>query len=53
MSAITASTVQLSAPVIAAVGGVIFLDEVLTYNLLIASALILGGIGLVLRKKYK
>lgn len=51
MSAITASTVQLSAPVIAAVGGVILLDEVLTLNLLIASALILGGIGLVLRKK--
>jgi len=51
MSAITASTVQLSAPVIAAVGGIILLDEVLTLNLLIASALILGGIGLVLRKK--
>lgn len=51
MSAITASTVQLSAPVIAAVGGIILLDEALSLNLLIASALILGGIGLVLRKK--
>jgi drug/metabolite transporter (DMT)-like permease len=51
MSAITASTVQLSAPVIAAVGGVILLDEMLTLNLLIASALILGGISLVLRRK--
>lgn len=50
MSAITASTVQLSAPVIAAVGGVILLDEALTLNLLIAGGLILGGIGLVLRK---
>jgi len=51
MSAITASTVQLSAPVIAAVGGIILLDEAFSINLLIASALILGGIGLVLRKK--
>ena len=51
MSAITASTVQLSAPVIAAVGGVILLDEAISINLLLASALILGGIGLVLRKK--
>jgi len=50
MSAITASTVQLSAPVIAAVGGIILLDEALSVNLLIASALILGGIALVLRK---
>lgn len=51
MSAIIASTVQLSAPVIAAIGGVVLLDEVLTINLLIASVLILGGIALVLRKK--
>lgn len=51
MSAITASTVQLSAPVIAAAGGIILLDEAFSLNMLIASALILGGIGLVLRKK--
>jgi drug/metabolite transporter (DMT)-like permease len=51
MSAITASTVQLSAPLIAAVGGIILLDEVLSLNLLIAAAFILGGIALVLRKK--
>jgi drug/metabolite transporter (DMT)-like permease len=51
ISAITASTVQLSAPAIAAVGGIIFLNEVLSLNLLIASVLILGGIGLVLSKK--
>ena len=51
ISAITASTVQLSAPVIAAAGGVIFLDEVLSLNLLIATVLILGGIGLVLNRK--
>jgi drug/metabolite transporter (DMT)-like permease len=51
MNAITASTVQLSAPLIAAVGGIILLEEVLSLNLLIAAALILGGIALVLRKK--
>ncbi|MDD2719783.1 MAG: DMT family transporter [Gallionella sp.] len=45
----TASTVQLSAPVIAAIGGIILLDEALTRDLLVASVLILGGIGLVLR----
>lgn len=49
MSAITASTIQLSVPVLAALGGVIWLDETLTLNMLIATALTLGGIGLVLR----
>ena len=49
MRAITAATVQLSAPVLAALGGVILLSEPLTQSLLIASVLILGGIGLVLR----
>lgn len=51
ISAITASTVQLSAPVIAAVGGILFLNEVLSLSLLIAAVLILGGIGLVLSRK--
>lgn len=50
MKAITASTVQLSAPVIAAIGGMLILAEALTFNLVIASILILGGIFLVLRK---
>ena len=49
MHAITASTVQLSAPVLAALGGIVLLNEALTPNLLTASLLILGGIGLVLR----
>lgn len=51
MSAITASIAQLGAPVIAAAGGIILPDEALSLNLLFASALILGGIGLVLRKQ--
>jgi len=51
MSSMTASTVQLSAPVIAALGGIVLLDEAVTPNLMIATLLILGGIGLVLRKR--
>ncbi|ADE12011.1 DMT family transporter [Sideroxydans lithotrophicus] len=49
MHAMTASTVQLSAPVIAAAGGVLLLGEAFTRDLVIASLLILGGIWLVLR----
>jgi drug/metabolite transporter (DMT)-like permease len=49
MSAITASTIQLSAPLLATLGGIILLGEPLTRVLLIASMLILGGIWLVLR----
>lgn len=49
MSAITASTIQLSSPLITTFGGVVLLGEAFTRNLLIASLLILGGIRLVLR----
>ena len=49
MSAITASTIQLSSPLITTFGGVMLLGEAFTRNLLIASLLILGGIRLVLR----
>ena len=45
----TASTIQLSAPVLATLGGIILLGERLTHDLVIASLLILGGIWLVLR----
>lgn len=44
----TAATVQLSVPVIAALGGLLFLGEALTLRLLLASAAILGGIALVI-----
>jgi drug/metabolite transporter (DMT)-like permease len=47
----SAATVQLSVPVIAAVGGVLLLGETLTLRLVIASAAILGGIGLVIAGK--
>ncbi|MCF8070703.1 MAG: DMT family transporter [Desulfobacterales bacterium] len=47
-----AATVQLSVPVIAALGGIVFLNETITLRLLLASVTILGGIALVvLRKK--
>lgn len=43
----SAASVQLSVPVIAAVGGIVFLGEHLTARLVITSAAILGGIALV------
>lgn len=46
-----ASVVQLSVPVIAALGGALFISEPLTARTLIASALTLGGIALVLTRK--
>lgn len=42
-----AATVQLSVPVIAAAGGVLFLRESLTLQLVFASVAILGGIAMV------
>jgi drug/metabolite transporter (DMT)-like permease len=53
LKATTAASVQLSVPVITAVGGVIFLSEALTLRLLLASVAILGGIALVIVKKNK
>ncbi len=47
LTATRAATVQLSVPVIAAVGGVLFLNEPITLRLVFASAAILGGIALV------
>ena len=47
----SAATVQLSVPVIAALGGIVFLGEPMTLRLLMASVTILGGIALVIVKK--
>lgn len=49
LRAITASTIQLSAPLLAALGGIALLGEVFTRDLLVASLLILGGIWLTVR----
>lgn len=48
-----AATVQLSVPVIAAWSGVIFLAEQVSVRLLIAGALILGGIALAVSSRVK
>ena len=48
LTATTAAAVQLSVPVLAAVGGILVLGESITLRLLLASLLILGGIGLVI-----
>jgi drug/metabolite transporter (DMT)-like permease len=47
MSVTSAATAQLSVPVIAALGGVVLLDEPMSLRLVIASVAILGGIALV------
>ncbi|NEZ66390.1 DMT family transporter [Leptolyngbyaceae cyanobacterium CCMR0082] len=46
LTATRAATVQLAVPVIAALGGILFLQETLSARLVLASLLILGGIGL-------
>ena len=51
IKATTAATVQLSVPVIAALGGVMFLGEAITLRLALASMAILGGIALVILEK--
>ncbi|PCI86415.1 MAG: EamA family transporter [Hyphomicrobiales bacterium] len=44
----TAAVVQLSVPIIAAIGGVMFVNESLTLRLIISTVIILGGILLVI-----
>jgi drug/metabolite transporter (DMT)-like permease len=51
LKATHAATVQLSVPVIAAVGGIVFLGEPITLRLVLASVAILGGIVLVIFEK--
>jgi drug/metabolite transporter (DMT)-like permease len=52
-TATRAAVFQLSVPALAALGGVIFLTENVSLRLILASALILGGIGLVIAGKKK
>jgi drug/metabolite transporter (DMT)-like permease len=51
LSATSAATIQLCVPAIAALGGAVLLAEPITVRLLLASAAILGGIALTIRKK--
>jgi drug/metabolite transporter (DMT)-like permease len=48
LTATRAATVQLIVPVLAALGGVILLSENISARLLLAAAMILGGVGLAL-----
>jgi drug/metabolite transporter (DMT)-like permease len=51
LKATQAATVQLSVPVIAALGGIVFLGEAITLRLVLASIAILGGIALVILER--
>ena len=53
LKAAKAATVQLSVPVIAALGGVVLLGEPITLRLLLSSLAILGGIALVILEKQR
>lgn len=51
LAASQAATVQLTVPLIAAWGGVTLLGESLSLRLMVAAVLILGGVGLTLRRE--
>ena len=51
LKATSAATVQLSVPIIAAVGGIVLLGEAPTLRMLLASVAILGGIAMVIRSR--
>ncbi|MEM7466012.1 MAG: EamA family transporter, partial [Pseudomonadota bacterium] len=48
LSASLAAVSQLSVPLIAALGGVVFVNEALNLRLVLAALMILGGIALVI-----
>jgi drug/metabolite transporter (DMT)-like permease len=52
-TATRAAILQLSVPALAAIGGVIFLAEIISVRLLLASGMILGGIALAIFGKWK
>ena len=55
LTATRAAIVQLSVPVPAAIGGVVFLSETITSRLLVSTVMILGGVGLAIvsRQRYR
>ena len=53
LKATSAATVQLSVPVLAAIGGILLLSEPLTLRFVLASIAVLGGIALVVIEKRK
>jgi drug/metabolite transporter (DMT)-like permease len=53
LNAATAASIQLSVPVITALGGALILGEEITLRLSLASLAVLGGIALVVRAKLR
>jgi len=51
LTATRAATVQLTVPVIAALGGVVFMSEAVSVRLAVSAAMILGGVAFVLAGK--
>ena len=51
LTAVQAGTVQLSVPILAALGGSLLLDEALSLRLALTALAVLGGIALMLRAK--
>lgn len=51
LSAIQAAVIQLLVPVIAAIGGILFINEAFSMRLLVSSLMILGGILIVILTK--
>jgi drug/metabolite transporter (DMT)-like permease len=53
LKAASAATVQLSVPVLAATGGILLLDEPVTFRYVISSIAVLGGIAMVVAEKQR
>ncbi len=51
LSSVQASVVQLLVPVLAAIGGILFIGELISLRLMVSSLMILGGILLLIIKK--
>jgi drug/metabolite transporter (DMT)-like permease len=51
LSASQAAVLQLLVPMLAALGGVVFVSEVLSWRLVLASCMILGGVALVIARR--
>jgi len=52
LSSTLAAVLQLSVPMLAALGGVVFVAEPITLRLVIASVLVIGGVAMVVLSKY-
>ena len=53
LKATSAATVQLSVPVLTAIGGILLLGEPITLRFLLASVAVLGGIALVVTNPFR